>query len=311
MVKTIYYNETNTCDRCIEEDNITKSSALYSGHARREYNLKGDWTGRWICDKCRNKGYTIKTKGLDIEKYKTKRIINGKIQLVVVDKTGRIINLNPNKEDLKILDNELRKPRDTIKKWYTDKELLDYLRQFINKYRKIPTKEDFNSNPRYPSGLTYQRRFGSWSNALKLVELDVNSLVKNGILNTCQQKARLAEIKVINHFKEHPVDLSGEDQNSPCDGICPNRKTYDVKGSGLHKYNGYLYYHFRTNNKYKDNIEIYYFLAFNKNWSKLDYVWRVPGEIIENTDLYITTNTQSNAKFNIENMEEYNITDKF
>lgn len=139
---------------------------------------------------------------------------------------------------------------------YTDEELLYYPAQFYEKYGRVHVRRDFENNHEYPYYKTYARRFGSWSNVLKLVGLDVDSIVDKGVLETNQQKARLAEIKVINHFKQRPIDLTGENCNSSCDGICPNGKTYDVKSSKI--YTG-GYYRFTTRNKYKEEIELYYF----------------------------------------------------
>lgn len=48
-----YYNITNTCDRC--GINFEKTS----GHPYREYNKEGNWTGKWLCNICRNKDYYI------------------------------------------------------------------------------------------------------------------------------------------------------------------------------------------------------------------------------------------------------------
>lgn len=39
------YNNTNTCDRCRE-------TSLIPTKAIREYDEKGNWTGKWICNKC-------------------------------------------------------------------------------------------------------------------------------------------------------------------------------------------------------------------------------------------------------------------
>lgn len=232
--------------------------------------------------------------------YKSHRIIGW----VIVDENGNIINRNPSKEKLKGLEEELEKCGN--RPTYTDEELLNYLRQFYKENGKIPTQRYFANNPEYPNFVTYVRRFGSWSNALKLVWINLDTMIKNGIIETTNQKARLAEIKVINHFGQHPVDLAGENQNSPCDGICPNGKTFDVKSSKFYKEG---YWAFVANNKYKEDIEIYYFLAFNEDWTKLEYGWRVPGEVVEKDYFRIGLNT--GYEFNIENMKEYNITDKF
>lgn len=191
---------------------------------------------------------------------------------------------------------------------YTDRQLLDFLIQFSQREKRTPARRDFIDNPEYPNYQIYRKRFGSWSNALKLVDLDVESMIKNGVIKTSDQKARLSELIVIRHFEKHPVDLAGENRNSSCDGICPNGKTYDVKCSKLLEKKGWLHYWFNIKNKHKDMIEIYYLLAFNEDYTKLNYIWRVPGEIIEKDYFVVGTNY---AEFNIHNMERYNITNKF
>jgi hypothetical protein len=50
--------------------------------------------------------------------YKSKRIIDGKLQLVIVDETGKIVNRNPNKVELKGLEKEPRFFRDTLNRSY-------------------------------------------------------------------------------------------------------------------------------------------------------------------------------------------------
>lgn len=234
-------------------------------------------------------------------KYKTYRIVDNKPRLVIVDENGNVINRNPSNDELKGLrtfpkEKYKRNPR----KDYTDKQLLSYLRQFYEKYGRPPSANDFNKS-------TYQRRFGSWTNALKMVGLDVESIIKKGILITTSQKARLAEIIVRGHFKKNPVDLAGENCISHCDGICPNGKNYDVKSSKFDLYT--KRYRFSTKNKYKDEIEIYYFLAFNEDYTELIYVWRVPGEVIEKDYFQVVLNSYS-REFTVEDMKEYDITDK-
>ena len=191
-------------------------------------------------------------------------------------------------------------------KQYTDKELLDCPIQFIKEYGKIPTRDDFDNNPGYPSASVCVKRFGNWSKYLKLVGLDVESMVKRGIVETTDQKRRFSEMIIRDNFDNPSVDLAGENQNSLCDGICPNGKTYDVKSSSLGKQRNR--YTFGTENKYKEEIEIYYLLGFNKDWTKLDYGWRIPGEIVESSRFYVGFN--SNYEFNIESMKQYDITEK-
>lgn len=47
-----YYNRTNTCDKCKEENRTIK---LYPKNAFHELDKKGNWTGRWLCKSCYNK----------------------------------------------------------------------------------------------------------------------------------------------------------------------------------------------------------------------------------------------------------------
>lgn len=42
-----YYNRTNTCDICADNFKLSGHGMPY-----REYNEKGDWTGKWLCHKC-------------------------------------------------------------------------------------------------------------------------------------------------------------------------------------------------------------------------------------------------------------------
>lgn len=190
-------------------------------------------------------------------------------------------------------------------KEYKEKELLDFFPRYVNEYNEIPTARDFDNTPGYPSCRTYQKRFGSWSNALKLVELDVESMVKKGIVETIDQKRRFGEVIIRDHFEENPADLAGENKKSPWDGICPNGMKYDVKCSG---FDG-SQWPFNANNKYKTEIKIYYLLAFNRNYTELIYAWKIPGLIvIDKSTVYVGTSNMS--EFNIDNMKEYVITDK-
>lgn len=236
------------------------------------------------------------------------RIIEGKKRTVIINDNGKIVNRNPNKAELKGLKGV---PREFYKirrvgQSYTEKELKNELIRFEDEEGLPPTEIDLINNPLYPSIGTYKNHFGNWSNALKSVKLDVESMIKKGVLLTIQQRTRLAEMIVRDHFEKCPVDLAGKNKNSPCDGICPNGKNYDVKSAQLR---GTSYW-FNTNNKYKEEIEIYYFLAFNKDWTKLDFGWRVPGEIVEKDGFYVGSSHIKYAEFDIYNMKEYDITDK-
>lgn len=98
--------------------------------------------------------------------------------------------------------------------------------KFEKENERPPTARDFINNREYPGYRIYFDRFGSWQKALKLVELDFEAMVKKGIVKNEHQKARLSEIIIRDHFKNKPMDLSGDKCDNPCDGICPNGKTY-------------------------------------------------------------------------------------
>lgn len=190
---------------------------------------------------------------------------------------------------------------------YTKEELLMYLIEFFYKEGEVPKIKDFTHNSKYPGYAMYYRMFGSWESALKLVGLDIDSTIRKGVVVTKQQKARLAEIFVKEHFakKDKVVDLSGKNCNSPYDGICPNDMQYDVKSSKLYKYG---YWKFNIHNIYKEEINWYYLLAFNENYSEMIHAWRLPAiyfiEDIEKGWIYI-------GKYNIESMKQYEITERF
>lgn len=191
----------------------------------------------------------------------------------------------------------------------TDEELLECLIQFYEENGRPPARREFVDNPKYPGFYIYVRRFGSWENALKQACINTDSMVKKGIIETENQKARLGEIFIKEHFIEKSIDMSGENCNSPFDGICPNGQIYDVKSSKLQR----DYWQFGLDNSHKDEIEWYYLLAFNEDYSELLYVWRVLAwefmGSIEKGFLHIGIN--DNREYNIENMKQYEITEKF
>lgn len=188
----------------------------------------------------------------------------------------------------------------------SDNELLEFLTQFHNKNGLIPSSCDFKNNPEYPSYGTYVNRFGSWTNALKIVNLDVDTVVSQGILVNNYQKGRQAELIVINHFKESPTDLSGSNCLSHCDGICPNGLIYDVKSSKCHNI-GNGQFSFNIENKYKESIELYYCLGFDETHSKLIYAWRIPNNVVNNYFLKISI-SPSEGELTTDNMQKFEIT---
>ncbi len=308
-------------------------------------------------------------------KYKSTRIIDRKSRQVIVDETGKIVNKNPNREDLKGIKRFPEKSWN-YKNTYTNEQLLDYLRQFRNENGRIPTQDDFNNNPKYPSTGPYIKRFGNWNKslekafdikrekykkyekytdnelldylrqfekenerrpaekdftnnpeypsyktydrfggwnkALKLVGMDLDTRVMQGHLETETEKGRFAEIIIKEMFDNRGKDISGEIHKSPFDGICPTGQIYEVKSSGLLEHKGWVFWKFGTENKDKDDnieaIQWYYLIAFNKDYTKILYVWRIPGEIMEKHIIMVSA-YGSNSEFNVSNMTEYDITD--
>ena len=197
--------------------------------------------------------------------------------------------------------------RNDICRRYTEKELLDILVQSYKDLGRPPTQLDFTGNPRYPSIRPYINNFESFENAKKLVGLDVESMVRKGVIETVDQKRRFSEMIIRDHFENNPVDLAGKNKCSPWDGICPNGKTYDVKSSKFYKEGHYVY---GANNKHKEEIEIYYLLGFNEDYTRLDYGWRIPGEIVESNQFRIGLYKGPRRKFTVEGMKQYDITEK-
>lgn len=181
---------------------------------------------------------------------------------------------------------------------YSEEEMLEYLRISEREYGRLPTEKDFTNNSKYPSFATYQKTFGSWLNALIKAGLNVDLMGYQ-----CRShRARKSEIAILDYLENKPIDLSGKDRISYYDGFDLNDGPYDVKSSKL--CNGDRY-KFSTRNKDKDDnieaIQWYYLVALNEDGS-IRYVWKVPGEKVE-TDTFA-------RQFTVNNMEEYDITDK-
>lgn len=202
------------------------------------------------------------------------------------------------------LNNAIREAGLVVNRDMTDEELLVCLRQFERENGRSPTWKDIFNDPMYPCLTTYTRHFGSLEKAKKLVEQDIDSLVRKGILSHKCYRARLAEILVLEHFTEEGyVDLSGDNRNSVIDGICPNDQMYDVKSACLR----YKSWHFATDKE--EGVDFYYLLAFNGDWTKLLHVWRIHWNFLDKKSL--TIGIDSGHNYNLENMKKYEITEKF
>jgi len=197
---------------------------------------------------------------------------------------------------------------------YTKVELLDFLQKFYDENKRIPICKDFDNNPKYPSHITYYRTFGGMNKALKLINLDIDSIIKNGNVEGNYQKGRLFELKVIEHFEKESIDLSGNNfTHSHSDGICPSGHIYDAKSASLNTDRGVWQIKFR--NKYKHEIQWYYIGLFDDNYSKLLYALRIPAsefkDSIDSSYMNIYLKNNYNHKYTIDNMKQFIITEKF
>lgn len=134
--------------------------------------------------------------------------------------------------------------------------------------------------------------------------------MKNGNTENEIQKGRLFELTIKEeHFLGESIDLSGKNCLSPYDGICPKGQIYDAKSS---KFLKGKYWQLTFNNTNKDEIQWYYIGLFDENFEKLLHILRIPSwefiEEIEKGFMYIYLN--GGHKYTIENMREYDITEK-
>ena len=163
--------------------------------------------------------------GNDMTKYKKHAPVGGKKPIWIIVENGNVINKNPTKEELRELDNE---PPKTI--LYTDREYIkERIRHFYTENGRVPTCEDFNNNPKYPSRNTYQRVFGSWFNALKEVELYDKRKVRRENLYTNEEL-----LNVLTNFdKEYGRTPTYHDMSN--DHKYPNPSIYIFRFGGLEK----------------------------------------------------------------------------
>lgn len=70
---------------------------------------------------------------------------------------------------------------------YTEEFLISELHRFVDEHGRIPVKYEMTANSGYISNATYDRRFGSWNNALKVAGLKLNKTQekRTGLENCC------------------------------------------------------------------------------------------------------------------------------
>lgn len=226
------------------------------------------------------------------------RIIDGKPRKVIVDKNGNVVNRSPNKKELKGIDKFHEKDgRNNPKLKISNEELLEFLRNFWREKGRPPTKNDLEHNLEFPSYKLYRTRFGGLQNALRLVGLDTDSMVRKGIIETDNQKARQSELYVLENDEKGATDLSRNNHWSVIDGISKKDYTYDVKSSKLVRGK---FWNFCLDKR----VDFYYLLGYDKDRKNLLHKWKVPGYFSEG-DIQIGNNNY--YTYNLENMREYEI----
>lgn len=189
---------------------------------------------------------------------------------------------------------------------YTDEELLEYQIKWYEEYGEPSTSRDFMHNLKYPNFSTYDR-LGGWQPSLKILGLDIDSLVRRGIIKTKQQKGRLGVILIVDYYKDiiGMKDITEKDYNSPYD-VISSEGTGDVKTSEF--YAAYWQFHFLNVDIYE--IDWFYLLAFSEDYRKLLYTWKVPIDKLRIEDAVIIIGLNIAYKCNVEKMNKYEITDK-
>ena len=185
-------------------------------------------------------------------------------------------------------------------KTYSDKDLLDYLRQFKLENKRPPFANEFH-NPRYPSYVIYLMRFGSWNKALEMAGLIPN--------NTSQFKGRQGELQTIQEFKtEGAIDLSGENRHSTCDGICPKGEMFDTKSASIIKHNHRWCWTFQLNGNQLEEVDYLFLRAYeDKDFTKPPlHKWRVPIKFMKNRRAIFVYKDEC-GEYNVKNMKKYEI----
>lgn len=88
---------------------------------------------------------------------------------------------------------------------YTDEELLDLLRKLDGETDGPVTQRDMNKKDRYPSAVTYQRRFGSWNKAKTKAGLD--TIEEDETRPEYTDEELLAKLREVAEDLDHPVTI--------------------------------------------------------------------------------------------------------
>jgi hypothetical protein len=140
-------------------------------------------------------------------------------------------------------------------------------------------------------------------NALKLLSLDIDSMIKKGIFSDTNQKGRQAELHIAENDEKDGTDLSGENCLNHIDGISKNNEPYDVKGSKLYdRYGGYWQF---VIDKFED-VNFYYLIGYDKERKNILHKWKISSYDFIDID-YLVIGNNNSWRYNLENMKEFEL----
>jgi len=180
------------------------------------------------------------------ENYKSTRIIDGKPRQVIVDENEKIINRNPSKEELRSVSLYKKEESRSLER-YTDQELLNYIVKFYEDNGRVPTANDFLSDPQYPSSPTYRSHFGSWNDALEMAGFrpnKKNNYTKQELLESLEkfyeENSRIPSTRDLRNNPKYPNFISFNRQFGNLENALKllgleNRNNCDICGGPLTK----------------------------------------------------------------------------
>jgi hypothetical protein len=220
-------------------------------------------------------------------------LIEGKPRKVIVQ-DGKIINRNPSKDELKGLTAE-KYIVDYHPNRYTRQELISELLRFKKEYGRQPIRREWEHNPDYPNRETIRKEFGSWDKAIIVAGFEPNGSMT---------RSRQGEIQTISET-EGAIDLSGQNRNSTCDGICSEGQ-FDTKSACLTNVYGNWGWQYYVSVDQLEEADYLLLRAYeDKDFTKKPkYKWRIPIEFMDNkTNIFIYRDNRGVC--NVYTMKEY------
>ncbi len=188
-------------------------------------------------------------------------------------------------------------------KKYSIEQLINILQEWLKENGRIPQLRDFVNNPNYPSFAIYQKEFGSWNNALIEAGIEINEDLPT-------VRGRYGEIQTISEFKtKGAIDLSGQNRNSTCDGICPKGELFDTKSASLTQMQGHWGWKFSVTISQLEEAEYLFLRAYkDKDFTKRTiHKWRIPIDFMSNRLHIFIYKDKKSSKYNVDNMKKYEV----